>query len=134
LNTSFTIPLTAITYPGVYVFSATVTGVGTNTTIVNINTTAGTLPAIWTSSGSTNTTSFSNGGTVTIQTNIGNATALIFYYNSSSATTTVISLPISQPSGSNYNTTYIIPATGPYLIRLDTSTSIGIATTMITVS
>ncbi|MBI1978671.1 MAG: hypothetical protein HYS62_01255 [Candidatus Aenigmarchaeota archaeon] len=124
-----------ITDTGVYVFNFRVSGIGANSTIATIIGVASgaTLPAVWTGSGlSTNSTSFSSGGTVYLLSNVANSTARIMTVSGN--TTTTVSLPLTQNTSTTYYTTFTPSATGSYYVRLDKSTASGIATSMFTVS
>jgi len=128
-----------ITNPGVYVFNAFVSGIGTTTQIVTVSAPLfGTIPAVWTGIGlSSNATAFSTSNNVYVMSNVANSTATILTMEESTNTTITNSLPLTLNSGSTYygifNSTNL--ASGrKYFVRLDTSTSTGIINTMFTVS
>jgi len=125
--------------PGVYVFNAFVSGIGTTTQIVTVSAPlSGTIPAVWTGTASTNSTStFTTSDTVYVRSNIANATATILTVDTTTNTTISASLPLTL----NSSTTYYgalgssnLASGRKYFVRLDTSTSTGIINTMFMVS
>lgn len=129
----------SISNPGVYVFNAFVSGIGTTTQIVTVSAPlSGTIPAVWTGTSlSSNSTAFSTSNNVYVMSNLANSTATILTMEESTNTTISSSLPLTLSSGSTYygifNSTSL--ASGrKYFVRLDTSTSTGIVNTMFMVS
>jgi hypothetical protein len=127
-----------ISNPGVYVFNAFVSGVGSTTNIVTISQTTGTMPAVWTgTSTSVNATTFTTSQSVYVMSNTANNTATILTVDTTTNTTISVSLPLTISSGSNYygifNNTNLVSGR-KYFVRLDTSSATGLANTMFTVS
>jgi hypothetical protein len=128
-----------ISNPGVYVFNAFVSGIGTTTQIVTVSSPlSGTIPAVWTGTGLTsNSTAFSTSNNVYVMSNLANSTATILTMEESTNTTITNSLPLTLNSGSTYygifNSTNLVSGR-KYFVRLDTSTSTGIINTMFMVS
>jgi hypothetical protein len=128
-----------ISNPGVYVFNAFVSGIGTTTQIVTVSAPlSGTIPAVWTGTASTNSTStFTTSDTVYVRSNIANATATILTVDTTTNTTISASLPLTLNSSTTYYGTLgssNLASGRKYFVRLDTSTSTGIVNTMFMVS
>jgi hypothetical protein len=128
-----------ISNPGVYVFNAFVSGIGTTTQIVTVSAPlSGTIPAVWTGTSlSSNATAFSTSNNVYVMSNVANSTATILTMEQYTNTTIANSLPLTLNSGGAYygifNSTNLVSGR-KYFVRLDTSTSTGTKNTMFTVS
>ncbi|MBI2084704.1 MAG: hypothetical protein HYT70_03795 [Candidatus Aenigmarchaeota archaeon] len=124
-----------ITDTGIYVFMLRVNNVGGNSTVRSVTSVASgtTAPAVWSGSSlTTNSSAFSTGGTVFIISNTANSTARVL--TTSNNITTTVSLPLTQTSGSRFYNTFTPSVAGTYYVRLDKSTSSGVASAMFVVS
>ena len=123
-----------ISSPGIYVFQGFASGIGGVTQIVSVlPPTSGTIPAVWTgTSTSTNATSFGTTQSVYVMSNVANATATILTVDSTN-TTVAYSLPLTLNTTSTYYGIFDssnLVGGRKYFVRLDTSTSSSLATTM----
>jgi len=127
-----------ISNPGLYVFNLFFGGIGTTTQIIVVTSTTGTTPAVWAgTSTSANATSFTTSQDVYILSNTANSTAQVLTYDTSTNTTLSYSLPLTLTSGSRYygvlNSTNLVSGRS-YFVRLDTSSTTGLVTSMFVVS
>jgi hypothetical protein len=121
---------------GVYVFNVFISGIGVQTTIVSVSQSSGAAQIVWTGTSTTqNATTFTTSQSVYIMTNTANATAKVLSADNSSTTT--VSVPLSSTTGSTYygalDSSNLVSGR-TYFVRLDTSTSSGVTTTMFRVS
>jgi hypothetical protein len=133
-----TINLT-ISNPGVYVFNVFVSGIGSTTSVVNVNASStGAIPTVWTGTSlSANATMFTTSQDVYVMSNTANATATTLTVDTTTNTTISSSLPLTLNSSTTYYNTFSssnLVSGRKYFVRLDTSTATGIANTMFTVS
>ena len=128
-----------ISNPGVYVFNVFVSGIGSTTSIITVlSPLTGTIPSMWTGTSLTsNASTFTTSNDVYIMSNVANATATILSIDESTGTTITASVSLSTVSSGIYygvyNQTNLVSGR-KYFVRLDTTTSTGIANTMFTVS
>ncbi len=127
-----------ITTPGKYVFIAEIEGYGSASSVGVVTAAANAFVyRTWTTSDTagTNSTSFSAGATAYIWSNTQNTTAVVMTQNTTTNATSSSSLPVIIASGNNYFTTFSNTISGQtYFVRLDTSTTAGVATTMFRVT
>jgi len=128
-----------INNPGVYVFNGFVSGIGGVTQIVSVAPpSSGTIPAIWTgTSTSANATAFTTSQNVYISSNIANSTATVLTVDTTTNTTITYSLPLTLNMTNTYYGIFSssnLVSGRTYFVRLDTSASSSLATTMFSVS
>jgi len=128
-----------ISNPGVYVFNTFVNGIGAATNVVFINSTSsGAGPAVWTgTSTSANATTFTTSQSVYIMSNTANSTATVLTYDNSTNSTVSYSIQLTLTTGSNYYGTVSsssLVSGRAYFVRLDSSASTGLVSTMFSVS
>jgi len=111
--------------PGTYVVKLSVPGVGTLSEVIDVQP-SGTEPRVWTGTGlDANATTFSTGDSIYVMTNEPGMTATLVSGN----TTYVVPLD-SQDGSTYYGVLSTSPATGTYLVRLDSETATNLNSTI----
>jgi len=125
-----------IQYPGIYVARIFVEGVGEVYRSFEVLPSQQFTASLWTAKSlSQNATVFTNTDDIYIITDIGNATAVIMWYDQTTDSTHSLTLPLTQTSG---NLKYAVIQhgqlqSGTYFVRVDTPISTGVATTMFSI-